>query len=113
MIEIGHGLVTIGSLKMTISQVGIILVVFVVIGVIGEEIARYKGHSPALWLILCSLLPLLLIVVLSLRPKPKPTARPAKSPGGKNGAAKRDAMDEDEEPPVKIKAAVKGGKARR
>jgi hypothetical protein len=106
MLEIAHGVVSVGGVQLTFAQMGIVLVVFVGIGVLGEEVARYKGHSPILWLILCSLFPLLLIAAIALKPKPRKAAAPqAMKKGGKgNGDA------DEEKAPAKV---ARGGKAAR
>lgn len=119
--EIAHGVVNIGSVSLSFAQVGIVLVVFVVIGVLGEEVARYKGHSPVLWLILCSLMPLLLLAALTLKSKPRKAdllaAQAAAAAAAKRSAkSRRSTLDDEEEeepeePPAKTKA--KGLRARR
>lgn len=45
------------------------LIIVVIAGIIGSFFAGKKGHSPLLWFILCTLVPLLLIVVFILPAK--------------------------------------------
>ncbi|MEO5335635.1 MAG: hypothetical protein H7841_01895 [Magnetospirillum sp. WYHS-4] len=112
MFEIAHGIVTIAGLKLTFAQAGIILVVFVAIGVLGEEVARYKGHSPILWLAICSLMPLALLAILVMPAKPK---KGAAAKAVKRSARSRPGSEEDDggETVPKVKVATKVAKARR
>lgn len=83
--QVADGIITIGSIEITFIQVGITLVFFVFMGVIGGEIARHKGHSQFLWLVLVSLLPVLILVVLTLQPKARKKAKVVPAQANKNG----------------------------
>ena len=45
------------------------IILVLIAGIIGGIIAHRKGHSPILWFALCTIVPLLIIVILILPPK--------------------------------------------
>lgn len=67
--RVANGVIYFDGAQVSFVTVGVGLVIFVLIGVIGGEVARRRGHPAALWLILCSLFPPLLLAVLNLSNK--------------------------------------------
>jgi hypothetical protein len=45
------------------------IVFFVIIGIAGGIMARKKGYSPFLWFFLCTVLPLLIVIIIVLPAK--------------------------------------------
>ena len=70
--QVENGLITLTEgVSVTFAQVGVGMVLAVVIGILGEEIAKYKGRSRVAWLALCSFFPPLILVLLGLEPRPR------------------------------------------
>ena len=73
--QVENGIITLADgVSITFLQIGYLLVFDVVFGIIGEEIAKAKGRSRPLWLILCSLFPPLIIMLLTMESKPRKSA---------------------------------------
>ena len=77
LFAIESGRITVFGMAFTYMQILGILAFDVLIGVLGEEVARFKGHPKVLWLLLCAIFPPFLFLLMSLESRPRPAARAA------------------------------------